>query len=104
MRCNAKTRKGTPCQARGFGKGGRCKFHGGASTGPRTPEGKARALAAARAGFERWKAKQSPGVIDELALPDLKGLELPELPGLELPDMPGFDELPDNANRCDKIL
>jgi len=23
-------------------KGGRCKFHGGMSTGPRTPEGKAR--------------------------------------------------------------
>jgi hypothetical protein len=54
--------------------------------------------------FERWKAKQSPGVIDELALPDIKGLELPELPGLELPDMPSVDELPDNANRCDKIL
>jgi hypothetical protein len=74
------------------------KFHGGASTGPRTPE-----LAAVPA-FERWKAKQSPGVIDELALPDIKGLELPELPGLELPDMPSVDELPDNANRCDKIL
>ena len=74
MRCNAKTRKGTPCQARGFGKGGRCKLHGGASTGPRTPEGKARPLAAAREGFERWKAKQAPGVIAELTLPDIPGL------------------------------
>ena len=56
FRCNAKTRKGTPCQARGFGKGGRCKNHGGMSTGPKTPEGKARSLAAAQAGFQRWKA------------------------------------------------
>jgi hypothetical protein len=56
FRCNAKTRKGTPCRARGLGKGGRCKLHGGMSTGPRTPEGKARALAAAREGFKRWRA------------------------------------------------
>jgi hypothetical protein len=58
MRCNAKTRKGTACQARPLGKGGRCKFHGGASTGPRPPEGLARSLAAARAGYQRWRAQQ----------------------------------------------
>jgi len=57
-RCNAKTRKGAPCQARGLGKGGRCRFHGGASTGPRTPEGKARSLAAVREGYARWRAQQ----------------------------------------------
>jgi hypothetical protein len=33
----------------------RCKWHGGCSTGPRTAEGLARTLAAARAGRERWK-------------------------------------------------
>jgi len=37
-RCGAKTRKGTPCQAPAM-KNGRCRMHGGKSTGPRTPEG-----------------------------------------------------------------
>ena len=42
-RCGAKTRKGRPCRCKGM-KNGRCKFHGGMSTGPRTPEGRRRAL------------------------------------------------------------
>ena len=37
-RCGAKTRKGTPCKAPAM-KNGRCRMHGGKSTGPRTPEG-----------------------------------------------------------------
>jgi len=37
-RCGAKTRRGTPCQAPAM-KNGRCRLHGGKSTGPRTPEG-----------------------------------------------------------------
>lgn len=41
--CLAKTRRGTPCQARAL-PSGRCRFHGGLSTGPKTPAGKARAL------------------------------------------------------------
>jgi len=57
-RCGARTRAGKPCHCRGLGKGGRCKFHGGASTGPRTAEGLVRSLAAARAGFQRWRAVQ----------------------------------------------
>jgi hypothetical protein len=43
--CGAKTRKGTPCQAKALANG-RCRNHGGLSTGPRTAEGKARSLAA----------------------------------------------------------
>lgn len=43
--CKAKTRKGTPCLCLGDGANGRCKLHGGLSTGARTPEGRARALA-----------------------------------------------------------
>ena len=43
--CLAMTRSGRPCIALGSGKGWRCKFHGGASTGAKTPEGRARALA-----------------------------------------------------------
>jgi len=37
-RCGAKTRKGTSCQAPAM-KNGRCRLHGGKSTGPKTPEG-----------------------------------------------------------------
>jgi hypothetical protein len=37
-RCGAKTRKGTPCKALAMANG-RCRMHGGKSTGPRTPEG-----------------------------------------------------------------
>ena len=32
----------------------RCRFHGGLSTGPKTPEGKARAIAAMVAGRKLW--------------------------------------------------
>lgn len=42
--CGAKTRRGTPCQCKALGNG-RCKLHGGKSTGPRTPEGKRKAAA-----------------------------------------------------------
>lgn len=50
--CGAKTRRGTSCQCKKLLRGGRCKLHGGMSTGPRTPEGKVRSagnLAAGRA-------------------------------------------------------
>src|SRR3954471_17429011 len=37
-RCGARTRSGLPCKAQAM-RNGRCYRHGGASTGPRTPEG-----------------------------------------------------------------
>lgn len=40
LRCEAKTRAGTPCKLLPVKSNGRCKFHGGYSTGPRTQEGK----------------------------------------------------------------
>lgn len=46
--CGARTRAGTPCKSRALYKSGRCKNHGGLSTGPRTAEGKARASQNAR--------------------------------------------------------
>lgn len=42
MICGAKTRGGRPCKQRVLYANGRCKFHGGASTGPVTLEGKKR--------------------------------------------------------------
>ena len=38
-RCEAKTRKCTPCQRPAKLPVGRCRLNGGASTGPRTKEG-----------------------------------------------------------------
>ena len=46
QRCGAKTRRGTACQCPANKKNGRCKVHGGASTGPRSEEGRARISAA----------------------------------------------------------
>jgi hypothetical protein len=43
IHCGAKTRKGTACKCKAL-TNGRCKLHGGLSTGPRTIEGKQRAL------------------------------------------------------------
>jgi hypothetical protein len=44
MKCEAKTRSGHPCRNDGTKYGsGRCKFHGGTSTGPKTKQGKKRA-------------------------------------------------------------
>ena len=37
-RCGAKTRQGTPCQCPGM-RNGRCRIHGGLSTGPKTAAG-----------------------------------------------------------------
>lgn len=47
-RCGAKTRRGTRCQGPAMANG-RCRMHGGPSTGPRTPAGLERSRRA------RWK-------------------------------------------------
>ena len=46
QRCGAKTRRGTPCQCPANKKNGRCRLHGGASTGARSEAGLARISAA----------------------------------------------------------
>lgn len=51
--CGALKKTGERCRSKDLHRGGKCKFHGGLSTGPRTPEGKARSIAAMHAG--RWK-------------------------------------------------
>jgi len=55
-RCGAKTRLGCPCKSPAMANG-RCRMHGGASTGPKTAEGKARiAAASARRGNQEARA------------------------------------------------
>jgi hypothetical protein len=39
IRCLAKTRRGTKCQRAAYKHNGRCRLHGGLSTGARTLEG-----------------------------------------------------------------
>jgi hypothetical protein len=46
VRCGAKTRSGSMCQRPAFKRNGKCRLHGGASTGPRTKDGIARIKAA----------------------------------------------------------
>lgn len=41
LTCGARTRSGTPCKRKDLYRSGRCKLHGGLSTGPTTAEGKA---------------------------------------------------------------
>ena len=50
--CEARTRRGTPCQRPGNKINGRCKLHGGRSTGPRTEDGLA-GLVASKTTHER---------------------------------------------------
>jgi len=58
-RCCAKTRKGGPCQGPAM-RNGRCRMHGGASTGPRTLEGLERCRCA------NWKhGKYSASAIEQ---------------------------------------
>jgi hypothetical protein len=56
--CGAFARStGKPCQAPGNGRGGRCKLHGGMSTGPRTEQGRRRLQEAMK---QRWINKRDP--------------------------------------------
>lgn len=45
VNCGARTRSGNPCRCKSVPGKRRCKWHGGCSTGPRTAEGKEKALA-----------------------------------------------------------
>ena len=45
QRCGAKTRRGTACQRPANKRNGRCRLHGGASSGPRTEQGRAKVTA-----------------------------------------------------------
>ncbi len=53
--CGAKTRAGSPCKNAGM-PNGRCRLHGGKSTGPKTVAGR-RACARARTKHGRYSAE-----------------------------------------------
>jgi hypothetical protein len=68
--CGARTKTyGTPCRAQGLGRGGRCRVHGGCSTGPRTEAGRRRVSEAAKARWAAWRAargRSRPGDAERL--------------------------------------
>lgn len=53
--CGARTRAGRSCTNKVIPGMYRCKHHGGKSTGPRTPEGKARIAEAQRKRWAKWR-------------------------------------------------
>lgn len=52
LQCGARTRAGSPCKRSDIHLNGRCKLHGGLSTGPRSAEGVAKAKANLKRGAE----------------------------------------------------
>ena len=56
QRCRAKTRRGTACQRPANKENGRCRLHGGQSTGPKTAEGRAKIAAANTTTGQHTKA------------------------------------------------
>ena len=58
FRCGARTRTGRPCKRLPVPDGKRCPNHGGWSTGPRTPEGRARIATAQKKRWARWRERK----------------------------------------------
>ena len=59
VRCNAKTRKGTPCKVLSEPGKRRCKFHGGLSTGPKTVEGRTNISKAQKRRWVNWRLQKA---------------------------------------------
>ena len=57
--CGARKKTGERCRCKSLHRGNKCKWHGGLSTGARTPEGKARAIQAMRAGYAKWLSEKN---------------------------------------------
>lgn len=78
-RCLAKTRRGTLCQRPAYKHNGRCRLHGGASTGARTPEGLQRISEAnikhGRQTKDKLEAQRHAAEIGRRVMGELKRLE-----------------------------
>lgn len=68
-RCGARTKAGTPCQRAAVKLTGRCARHGGRSTGPRTPEGRARIAAAQTVHGKQTKEARAEAKRRAVSLP-----------------------------------
>ena len=61
LKCGARTRRGTACIRKAL-ENGKCRNHGGLSTGPTTSEGRARIAAAQRRRWAAWRAERTDPV------------------------------------------
>lgn len=61
--CGARNRAGMPCKRRDLYRSGRCKLHGGLSTGPKTHDGKARSACNGKAKASN-EARQSRAKVE----------------------------------------
>ncbi len=79
QRCLAKTRKGTLCQSPAFKHNGRCRLHGGLSTGAKTSDGLQRISAAnlkhGRSSKEKIEAQKKAAAVGRKVKGELKKLE-----------------------------
>jgi len=79
--CGAKTRAGTPCKQRAIYRNGRCKFHGGLATGPKTEAGRAQSrINGLRGGRPRKEATVETGVMNTQGIHKDFGEEAPGAP------------------------
>ncbi|HUL42513.1 MAG TPA: HGGxSTG domain-containing protein [Burkholderiales bacterium] len=67
--CGARNRRGQPCQCKLLLRGNRCKYHGGMSTGAKTPEGKQRIVEA----LKKWRECKKDELRNPLARPSGSG-------------------------------
>ena len=66
--CGARTRRGTPCRCKALANG-RCRLHGGLSTGPKTLRGKMKAFQ----NLRQYRDRPHQGVYDVVDLLERKG-------------------------------
>ena len=79
VRCLAKTRRGTKCQRAAYKHNGRCRLHGGLSTGARTQEGLQRIsesnLKHGRQRKDKLAAQRHAAKVGRRVMDELKRLE-----------------------------
>jgi hypothetical protein len=68
--CEARTRRSTPCRCKALASG-RCRLHGGLSTGPKTLRGKLKALL----NLRQYRDLPSQGVYEVVDLLERKGYD-----------------------------
>ncbi len=78
VRCRAKTRKGTPCANWSEPGRRRCKFHGGKSTGAKTPKGRERLRDANRRRWAKWRKERAGAPQGDLSVERSGGYGQPE--------------------------
>ena len=90
IRCLAKTRRGTKCQSAAYKHNGRCRLHGGLSTGARTLEGLQRISEAnlkhGRQTKDKLEAQRHAVMVGRRVMGELRRLEQQILDAGLMPD------------------